>query len=127
MKRKVLVIDGSKAIRFLLQTVLGSDYEVMTANDGCSAMYLLSKRVLPDLIITDPQLPDLANWELVEQLSESMLFNHIPVIVLSGLKAEETKQKCQEYRVITYFNKPFNPLILLDTIQKISKNELMIS
>ena len=127
MKKKVLIIDASKAIRFLLQTVLGSDYEVLTANDGCSAMYLLSKRVLPDLIITDPQLPDLSDWELIEQLSESMLFNHIPVIVLSSLNQEETRKRCEEYGVINYFNKPFNPLILLTSIQKISDKQLMSS
>ena len=125
MKKKVLIIDSSKAIRFLLETVLGSDYEVMTAADGCSAMYLLSKRILPDFIITDPQLPDLENWELIEQLSGSILFNYIPVIVLSSLDYEETRRKCAEYGVIQHFNKPFNPLVLLDSINRISHKELI--
>jgi len=127
MKKKVLIIDSSKAIRFLLETVLGSDYEVITAADGCSAMYLLSKRILPDLIITDPQLPDLENWELIEQLSESILFRHIPVIVLSSLNQEETSRKCEEHGVVRHFNKPFNPLVLLESINKISDKRLMIN
>ena len=125
MKRKVLIIDSSKAIRFLLETVLGSEYEVVTAADGCSAMYLLSKRLLPDFIITDPQLPDLENWELIEQLSGSILFSHIQVIVLSSLNQEETRRKCEEYGVVRHFNKPFNPLVLLDSINKISDNRLI--
>src|SRR6476620_10433999 len=108
MKKKVLIIDSSKAIRFLLETVLGSDYEVLTAADGCSAMYLLSKRILPDLIITDPQLPDLENWELIEQLAGSILFRDIPVIVLSSLNLEETNRKCEQYGLLRNFNKPFN-------------------
>jgi len=127
MKKKVLIIDSSKAIRFLLETVLGSDYEVITATDGCSAMYLLSKRILPDLIITDPQLSDLENWELIEQLSESILFRQIPVIVLSSLNQEETSRKCEEFGVVRYFSKPFNPLILLESIHKISDIRLIIN
>ena len=55
MKRQILAIDDSKAIRFLLQTVLGKEFQVVTAPDGCSAMYWLSKRNLPDLIIVDAQ------------------------------------------------------------------------
>jgi len=125
MKKKVLIIDSSKAIRFLLETVLSSDFEVITASDGCSAMYLLSKRILPDLIITDPQLPDLENWELIEQLSGSILFSHIPVIVLSSLNQEETRRKCDELGVMLHFNKPFNPLVLLDSIHKISNKQLI--
>ena len=127
MKKKVLIIDSSKAIRFLLETVLGADYEVITATDGCSAMYLLSKRILPDLIITDPQLPDLENWELIEQLSESILFRHIPVIVLSSLNQEETSRKCEDFGVVKHYNKPFNPLVLLESLNKISNKRLIIN
>ena len=58
MKKQVLAIDDSKAIRFLLQTVLGKDYQVITAPDGSYSMYLLSMKNLPDLIITDRKLPD---------------------------------------------------------------------
>ncbi len=71
MKKHILAVDDSKAIRFLLQTVLGKDYQVVTVPDGYSAMYYLSNRTQPDLIIADPQLPDLEDWELIKQLSIS--------------------------------------------------------
>src|ERR1700738_823084 len=105
MKRQILAIDDSKAIRFLLQTVLGKEYQVVTVPDGYSAMYYLSHRAMPDLIIVDPQLPDMENWELVQQLSSSGMYGDIPVIVLSGLSSEETEMKCLEHRVVEYFLK----------------------
>src|SRR5258708_38175718 len=110
MKKEILAIDDSKAIRFLLQTVLGKEYQMITMPDGCSAMYWLSKKNLPDLIIVDPQLPDMENWELIQQLSSSGIYGAIPVIVLSGLEKEETELKCMEYGVVKYFLKPFNPV-----------------
>jgi CheY-like chemotaxis protein len=121
MKKQILAIDDSKAIRFLLQTVLGKDYQVITAPDGCSAMYWLSKKNLPDLIIIDAQLPDMDNWELVEQLSISGLYRDIPMIVLSSLNKNETKAKCMQYGVAEHFTKPFNPIDLQEAVNKISK------
>ena len=117
MKKQILAIDDSKAIRFLLQTVLGRDYQVVTVPDGYSAMYYLSHRNQPDLIIVDPQLPDMENWELIQQLSSSGMYGDIPVLVLSGLDKKETEMKCLEYGVAQFFLKPFNPVDLLAAIQ----------
>lgn len=117
MKKEVLAIDDSKAIRFLLQTVLGKDYQIVTVPDGCSAMYWLSKKKLPDLIIADPQLPDMENWELIQQLSSSGMYSSIPILVLSGLEKVETELKCLEYGIRKYFMKPFNPVDLVQSIR----------
>jgi len=123
MKKQILAIDDSKAIRFLLQTVLGKEYQVVTVPDGYSAMYYLSHRATPDLIIVDPQLPDMENWELVQQLSSSGMYGDIPVLVLSGLDKNETEAKCLEYGVAKYFLKPFNPVELLSAIQEQVKSK----
>jgi len=119
MKKKILAIDESKAIRFLLQTVLGQKHQVITAADGCSALYWLSKRNLPDVIIIDPQLPDMQNWELLEHLKSSGLYGHIPVIVLSSLAVKETEAKCKEFGVADYFQQPFNPVELEKAVSEL--------
>jgi CheY-like chemotaxis protein len=116
MKKKILAIDDSKAIRFLLQTVLGKDYQVVTAPDACSAMYWLSTKNIPDLIITDPQLPDMKDWELIEELSSSILYRKIPIMVISSLDKLETNLKCERYGIEHFFMKPFNPVLLLETV-----------
>ncbi|MEJ7735798.1 MAG: response regulator [Chitinophagaceae bacterium] len=117
MKRQILAIDDSKAIRFLLQTVFGKSFQVITASDGCSAMYWLTKNKLPDIIIADPQLPDMKDWELVDYLTSSGIYGNVPVIVLSALDKKETHQKCKELSVKEFFMKPFNPVDLGVSIQ----------
>src|SRR6185295_2672459 len=107
MKKQILAIDDSKAMRFLLQTVLGKEYQVITAPDGCSAMYWLSRRNLPDLIILDAQLPDMGDWELVEQFTTSGIYRDIPLIVLSSLDKQVTATRCQQLGVTEIFQKPF--------------------
>lgn len=123
MKKKILAIDESKAIRFLLQTVLGQKHQVVTAADGCSALYWLSKRNLPDVIIVDPQLPDMQTWELLEHLKSSGLYGHIPIIVLSSLDSKETAQKCKELGITKSFQQPFNPVELENAIDELLSYE----
>ena len=119
MKHQILAIDDSKAIRFLLQTVLGKSHHVVTAPDGCSAMYWLSKRNTPDVIIVDAQLPDMDNWELIEQLCTSGLYRDIPLIVLSSLDKNETEANCLKYGISEFFTKPFNPIDLVSVVNKV--------
>jgi CheY-like chemotaxis protein len=119
MRRCILAIDDSKAIRFLLHTVLGKDYQVITAPDACSAMFWLAKKNLPDLIIADPQLPDVRDWELIADFSTSAIYRDIPLIVLSSLDKDVTAAKCLKYGITDHYTKPFNPLELSETVQKL--------
>ena len=127
MKRCILAIDDSKAIRFLLHTVLGKEYQVVTAPDACSAMFWLAKKNLPDLIIVDPQLPDVQDWELIEEFSSSALYRDIPLVVLSSLDKEVTAAKCLKYGISDFYTKPFNPLELNETIQKVMSRVVPVS
>lgn len=125
MKKQILAIDDSKAIRFLLQTVMSEEYQVITVPDGYTAMYYLSHRSRPDMIIADPQLPDMEDWELIQQLTSSGMYGDIPVVVLSGLNVMETEMKCREYGVEKFYLKPFNPLDLLGAIRDLMKSSDM--
>ncbi|MBO9198967.1 MULTISPECIES: response regulator [Niastella] len=119
MRRCILAIDDSKAIRFLLHTVLGKEYQVVTAPDACSAMYWLANRNLPDLIIADPQLPDVQDWELIAEFSSSAIYRDIPLIVLSSLDKNVTAAQCLKFGIAHHYTKPFNPLELHEMVQKL--------
>ena len=117
MKHTILVINDSKAIRFLLQTILSKKYNVIAFPDACSTMQWLLWKNIPQLIIADPQLPDCENWELISNLHNSGLYGNIPVIILSNLSKEEMILKSAEYNnVIKSFSQPFNPLELLESV-----------
>lgn len=123
MKKQILAIDDSKAIRYLLQTVLGRNYKVTLASDASSAMFWLTKKNLPDLIIADPQLPDTGNWELIQYLSTSGLYGGIPIIALSALDKRETVMNCDEFGIKHFFMKPFNPIEMVKVIDQITSNQ----
>lgn len=123
MKKKILIVEESKAIRFLLQTIFGKKYEVITVGDGCTAIHWLSKRVLPDIIIATPQLPDMQNWEFIEYLMSGGLYSDIPLIALSSLDKLETQLICEQMGIADYFTKPFNPVDLHHTVERLIANK----
>ena len=119
MKLTILVVNDSKAIRYLLQTILSRKYNVVSFPDACSTMQWLHRRNFPHLIIADPTLPDTENWELISNLNNSGLYGHIPVVVLSNLPDEELIVKCTAYRnVVKSFSQPFNPLHMMQVIDE---------
>lgn len=119
MKKRILAIDDSKAIRFLLQTLFSKNYQVITAADGCSAINWLSQNDLPDLIIADAQINDMPEWELIDQLSNSGMYGGIPIVVLSALDYESTKQKCEAFGITSFYTKPFNPIELMEDVNNV--------
>ncbi len=89
-----------------------------TASDGCSAMHWLGNHHAPDLIIADPQLPDMNDWELIEYLASSGLYGNIPIFVLSSYSVSETQQRCNGVNIQQFLIKPFNPVDLVKAVDQ---------
>lgn len=123
MKKTILLVDDSKPILFLFEAILSRHYEIVTANDGMAAMDWLAQGNLPDLIISDVQMPYVTGWELAQHLSSSAIYGHIPMIILSATDENEIIDKCKEYGIADYLAKPFNPTILLQKVEKVLSAE----
>jgi CheY-like chemotaxis protein len=128
MKKKVLIIDDSKPIRFLLEAILSKSYTVIASQDGLEAMGWLSKGNTADLIITDLHMPNISGWELLEHLSSSYLYKDIPVIVLSGeVPATEPAINTRFDNVRVVMHKPFDPVVLLEKVAHTLSGQLTVS
>lgn len=126
MKKKLLIIDDSSPIRFLLEAMFSKEYTVFSAPDGLVAMAWLSKGNMADLIITDLAMPNVDGWELLEYLSESQLYKDIPVVVLSGNTNVHLEEVTSLYQnVHEVMRKPFNPIDLLDRVKAILSAQLV--
>ncbi|MHB1922365.1 MAG: response regulator [Chitinophagaceae bacterium] len=118
MEKKILIIDESKPIRYLLDTIISKYYTVTTTADGFEAMCWLSKGNKPDVIVSDLLMPNIDGWDLIKNLTSSSLYRDIPIIVLTGSYSKEIESKCDEFGVSDFLVKPFNPIKLLDSIEQ---------
>ena len=107
--QKVIVIEDDIAIQTLLFSVLESNFEVATYENGIKALAYMQQGNIPDIIISDLNTPELNGYDLLLQLKSSSFFSSVPVIILSGEESSETRIKCLEAGADDYIVKPFNP------------------
>ena len=123
-KSQILIIDDDFAMCQLLSKLLEKSYSVIAKNDGMSAMYWLAQGNMPDLIITDLDMPNINGEDFVINLKNSGFFNDLPFIVITGYSGKEQRLKCMSLGVHDYFEKPFNPRDLLFSAEVVLKHSL---
>ena len=119
MKKQILAVDDDSSIRELLEFLLRSDYDVITKKDGMEAMMWLSEGNLPDLIITDVDMPRLNGYEFFKNVRRSGFYRDIPIMVLSGLENSKLIITCLQQGADDYILKPFNPESLYAKIERV--------
>lgn len=66
------------------------------------------EEIQPDVILLDLKLEDVDGFQLLEQLQGNPSFQHIPVIVVSGLAFEADKRRALALGAYKYLVKPIN-------------------
>ncbi len=116
-KTILIVEDDVKTARALAIRLEAAGYEVLTAPDGVQGVRrALDQR--PDLIITDIWLPVGIGFSVAQRLQRAGLGN-IPVIFITGSRLPGLKQAATQLGAAAYFEKPYNPEALLQTIARI--------
>jgi len=83
-KPLILVVDDFKDDRELYAYYLGRNgFRICLACDGQEALDK-AFQFLPDLILMDLWLPQIAGWEAIRQLKASEKTRHIPIVVLTA-------------------------------------------
>ncbi len=117
--KKILAIDDEKSIRLILESTLKKKYDVVTKNDGEEGYYwMIKQKNLPDLIICDIQMPNVDGYEFLERVRNSGFFGDVPIIMLSGEEQSKERVKCYQLKAQDYLTKPFNPVELIELIDK---------
>jgi two-component system response regulator VicR len=115
---KILIAEDDVLITKILQYILEKNgYQVTSCANGLNAIEKISD-FLPNLIITDVILPFCSGLEIIGYSKGN--FEHIPIIVLSGLGEEErTVSKAFNLGADDFVSKPFNPNELLLRIKRL--------
>jgi len=117
MKKKILVVDDERSICLLLESFLSKDYDVVTFQDGLEALIWLEEN-LPDLIISDIQMPNVDGYEFLIKVRERGFTKHTPFIMLSAKSESKERIKCYKLAAQDYLTKPFNPEELEELVKK---------
>jgi CheY-like chemotaxis protein len=100
----MLVVDDSAVDRRLAGSLLEREFdcEVRYAADGRAALRALAER-LPDLVLTDLQMPDLNGLELVAAIKAD--YPLVPVILMTARGSEEIAARALRGGAVSYVPK----------------------
>ena len=108
-------IMTQKAIEISLRK---EGYTVYNASDGFQGIKILGEKKI-DLVITDINMPYTKGLELIRHINTQMEAK-IPVIVVTGITNEETRDHALELGAKAYLTKPFDPKVMLDLVKSLT-------
>lgn len=118
MKPLVLLVDDRPEIARVISIYLKDHYKTVFFDNVLSAMAYLQSGNIPDLIISDINMPDVNGVEFLRQLKSSALFQSIPVFILSSIENSADQIKLLDMGAADFILKPFNPEELKVRIKK---------
>jgi two-component system, chemotaxis family, chemotaxis protein CheY len=121
MKKLVLTVDDSAAIREMLAYVLKSaGHRVIEAEDGMDGLQkALGNQV--DLVITDQSMPKMDGITLVKALRALPQYKSIPILLLTTESSDSMKEEGRSAGATGWLVKPFDPNKLIEVVEKVTR------
>ena len=110
--------DNIMTLKTIEYTLKKLGYEVLKAEDGDQGIRILDEEKV-DMVITDSNMPYTKGLELVRYIN-THIEPKIPVIIISGITLDETRNHAMELGASGYLTKPFDPGELVDMVRSFS-------
>jgi HD-like signal output (HDOD) protein len=119
-KKKILFVDDEKFILKALQReFIDSNFEMYFADSGESGLTILEKEKI-DLVISDIKMPHMDGIKFLNLVKDK--YPSVTRLILSGFVEESSVVKSMVSGTASaYFSKPWQPEVLRNKVEKISK------
>jgi CheY-like chemotaxis protein len=117
MRRSILSINGNKPFNYILKTVLSDKYNVFLAADPVSGLRMIKEQLSLSLILIDTDLFEQDAIDFILHVKSSLIHDK-PIIVLTSSDLNLLLSKLSRIKLDEIFLKPFNPVLLLQHIDK---------
>lgn len=117
-KKRVLIVEDEESLlklETILLTVKG--FEVIPAFTGKMAIDKIGVEAF-DLVLLDIMLPDIDGFEVCRQIRNDPRTAAVPIIMLTGKKAQDDQDRGVLCGANAYLVKPFKSAMIIDEINK---------
>jgi signal transduction histidine kinase/ActR/RegA family two-component response regulator len=105
--------DARESLRLLL-TLLGA--KVSVARDGREALDMLLQGARPDVVLCDLLMPRLDGFEFIRELDGRLSPAHPPVIAVSGLTSEASRERSWHAGFEGHIKKPYDEAAIVAAV-----------
>lgn len=122
---KILIVDDNIEFRDYLKNTLSHNYEITTASNGVEAIEIITHS-LPEIVITDLQMPIMNGLELCCNIKNNKETSHIIVIIVTAQDEDEMQKQVYTVGADDFIKKPFDIVLLKNKINNIIKSRIAI-
>ena len=116
----ILIVDDNQELREYLVGIFENKFKIEEAENG-KIGYQKALETMPDIILSDYIMPIMDGAEFCKAVKTDEKTSHIPFLMLTSKKNNETIQASYEIGADDYILKPFNASLLVKKIENIIK------
>ena len=121
-QQKILIVDDSRTIVALINSILKEDYDTVSAGNGLEAIEVYN-RAKPDLILMDVEMPEMNGFEACKKIKEQSKNTFIPIIFITSKGDLQSMKTGLSAGAEDYLTKPFEPEELLARVQAVLRTK----
>ena len=125
MSKHVMIVDDSSTLRRMIERSLEeSGFEVTSCSSGQEAVGL-AKRLPPQVVITDLNMPEIDGLALTRRLRAQQETAKCPILILTTDNTAERKHEARQAGASGWVLKPFQPETLIRAINTVCQRAEM--
>jgi len=111
-KQTILIVDDMRTNALAMAAMLKSEWNVITALDGETALKMAVEKPAPNLILLDINMPGMDGYEVCRRVKASQETCDIPVIFVTAKDDPKEEAYGLELGAVDYIMKPVNATIV---------------
>ena len=119
MKRVLIVEDQADIRKLIRMTLEFESYEIHEASDGAFGLRMASA-VRPDIVLLDVMMPgEMDGLQVCQAIKSNPALASVKVVLLTARGQAGDREAGTQAGADEYLVKPFSPLQLIDTIERL--------
>ena len=119
----MLVDDSQDLLDFLKEALQNEFSHIITKTGGKDALRTIVSGKIPDIIVSDINMPDGDGYSLCRELKSNEKYNHIPIILLTAQGEEKSQGESYKVGAEGFLAKPFEIETLIEIMKGVLKRK----
>lgn len=117
-KADILIVEDHPTMREAMRLILANEgFDIREAPDGATALSMVREHP-PDLMFLDLNIPGTSGADVLSELKTDAATSAIRIIIVTAT-GEEGREYVLSLGADEYFTKPFSPMALLRTVERV--------
>ena len=124
---KLMIVDDSQDLLDFLREALCDEFsEIITVTGGHAALREISSGRLPDIIVSDVNMPEGDGFWLCNSVKSNEKYSHIPFVLLTARGEDYSQSESYRLGADGFLAKPFETETLMELIRSLLRNKSQI-